>query len=119
MIFITICATLLTITAGLHLLAKARKEGLGKLFTWAAYLILIVASLLLICELTRAFGRMCGHKGNHRSECCAMGMHEGRSHHGDKACCNHGNKAMMNDDEEDDDEHEGHEEHAAADSTGH
>lgn len=111
MIFITICITLLTLIAALHLLAKVQKDGLGKMFTWASYLIIAVAVLVLICEVTRGIGRMaCSHDGkcNHEMACCPMmgggGHHDGMK----KECCKPGEKAMMHHDMDDDDaeEHE-------------
>lgn len=70
MLFITICLTLLTLIAAMHLLAKTQKESLGSLFKWISYVIIIVSLLILVCEITRGVRKMtcrdgekCGKKG--------------------------------------------------------
>ncbi|MFA6261253.1 MAG: hypothetical protein WC760_07295 [Bacteroidia bacterium] len=116
MIFITICITLLTLIAALHLLAKVQKDGLGKMFTWASYLIIAVAVLVLICEVTRGIGRMaCSHDGkyNHEMACCPMMGSEGHHEGMKKGCCKPGDKAMMQKDMEDDDDDAEEHEHPA------
>ena len=55
--------------AGVLLLAKVKKEGLGKLYTWVAYLVIIVSLLMLICQGTRAVLRM----ACHREDCMPEG----------------------------------------------
>lgn len=62
MFYLSICITLLVMIAAMHLLAKAKKENLGSLFTWITYLIIIVATLILICQVARGFKRMCSPK---------------------------------------------------------
>ena len=44
--------------AGMLLLAKARKDGLGKFFTWISYLVIVIALLMLICQGARGVRRM-------------------------------------------------------------
>lgn len=62
MLHITICITLLTLIAAMHLLAKTQKEGLGSFFKWTSYLIITIAALVLICQICCSCGRMCGSK---------------------------------------------------------
>ena len=80
---------LLTITAGMFLLAKTRNEGLGKFFKTTAYIVIIFGFLGLGASLVHMFcpmhkmhgGRCCGPKME-----CAGACHGGG--HGDmKACC--------------------------------
>lgn len=61
MLYITICFTLLVILASLHFLAKLKTEGSGKLLRWAAYLVILVASLILLCQLSRGLVEMRHH----------------------------------------------------------
>ena len=78
MLYLSICITLLVIIAAMHLLAKAKKENLGSLFTWITYGIIIVASLILLCEVARGAMKMRHHEENGMHE---MMMGEGMMRH--------------------------------------
>ncbi len=100
MMYLGICITLLVMIAAMHLLAKAKKENLGSLFTWITYGIIIVAILILLCQVARGVKRMCSprEKGMHgmmmghhmmmrgmcneEMECCE----EMGGHHGNMKC---------------------------------
>ena len=75
MLYLTICITLFVIIAAMHLLAKAKKESLGSLFTWISYGIIVVAILILLCQLARGCMRM-----RHHEEKGMHGMMMGRHH---------------------------------------
>ena len=62
MLYLTISITLLVMIAAMHLLAKARKENLGSMFTWITYIIILIATLVLICQVARGCKRMCSPK---------------------------------------------------------
>jgi hypothetical protein len=62
MLYLSICITLLVMIAAMHLLAKAKKENLGSLFTWVTYIIIVVTTLVLICQVARGCKRMCSPK---------------------------------------------------------
>ncbi|MFA7381693.1 MAG: hypothetical protein WC150_14640 [Bacteroidia bacterium] len=96
MMYLSICATLLTIIAAMHLLAKTNKETLGSLFKWVSYMVLTVATLLLVCQLVCAICKMCCHNSCKENSHCGMGM--GGDHreimirkemhrHGNDKCC--------------------------------
>ncbi len=97
MMYISICVTLLTMIAAMHLLAKTNKEALGSLFKWVSYAVLIVASLLLLCQVTRGIAKMCCHKECKEKSHCEMGKmggHRGMMMmekecrmHGEEGCC--------------------------------
>ena len=74
MFYASICFTLFTIMAALFLLAKVRNEKLGPMYKWASYFILLVASVVLILQITRGVCRMwCYHDGCGRTEQCEGG----------------------------------------------
>lgn len=77
MLYLSISITLLVMIAAMHLLAKAKKETLGSLFTWITYFIILVATLILICQIARGMKRMCSHKekGMHGMMMGGMGHH--------------------------------------------
>ena len=91
MIYISICATLLTMLAAMHLLAKTNKEALGSLFKWVSYLVLLVASLILLCQVVQGVCKMCC-KDSCKKERCEM-KHEKGHHkmmmmmHSQGGCC--------------------------------
>jgi len=75
MLYISIVFTLFALLGGMHLLAKAKKEMLGKFFTWISYIIIAVSLLLLICQCTRGIMRMACRSGIcPPSENCMPGM---------------------------------------------
>ncbi len=125
MSYLSICITLLVMIAAMHLLAKAKKENLGSLFTWITYLIIIVATLILICQVARGFKRMCSpkEKGMHGMMMRGMmgphmmmgkmgcddemeGCAEMDQHHGNMKCEEgmKGCKGMKGEEEDDDDD---------------
>jgi|GEM_PF-5202160 len=71
MIFIPISVALLALTSGMLLLAKTRKENLGKFFKVISYFIIIssflIMGLTIIGGFTRMLLRKMDHNGN--SEC--------------------------------------------------
>src|SRR5260221_10294914 len=82
MLYISISITLFALLGGMYLLAKTKKEMLGKFFTWISYLIIVVSLLVLICQCTRGVMRMVYHnRGYYESENCCM-MREGGMWHG-------------------------------------
>ncbi len=58
MYFISLSVTLFIIIAALHLLAKVRNENLGIFSKLVAYLVLVIALLMLVCQLYRGVHRM-------------------------------------------------------------
>jgi len=130
MLYLGICITLLVLIAAMHLLAKAKKENLGSLFTWITYGIIIVATLILLCQVARGFKRMCSpkEKGMHEMMMGGMMGHqmmmrgmcneemegccdEMRGHHGNMKCeegmgdCKGMKKGCDDDDDADSSEH--------------
>ena len=113
MYFISLSVTLFIIIAAVHLLAKVRNENLGIFSKLVSYLVLLVALLMLCCQLLRGVDRMERGEGKCKKECkremmmggkgdhhmmvmkkcrkgemkgkCTMGMHE-------EACCKMGGK---------------------------
>ncbi len=72
---LSIAITLLTLVAGMYLLAKTRTENLGKLFRFVSYLVIIVAGLSLLCQLGRGVCVMACRTGIcPPSENCMPGM---------------------------------------------
>jgi hypothetical protein len=69
-IYISICVTLLTLIAAMHLLLKAKKEEVSSLFKWISYFIVLVGLLILLCQLARGIKQMLHHgDGECREEC--------------------------------------------------
>lgn len=58
MYFIALSITLFIIIAAVHLLAKVKNENLGIFSKLIAYLVLIIAVLMLACQLFRGVDRM-------------------------------------------------------------
>lgn len=74
-LYLSIAFTLLAAVAGMYLLAKAKNENLGKLFTLVAYLVIIIAGFSLLCQLGRGVCSMMYCKGGYSSsENCMPGM---------------------------------------------
>jgi hypothetical protein len=74
-LYISIAFTLIAMVAGLYLLAKAKAEGLGKLFSITAYAVIIIAGLSLLCQLGRSAMHMACRSGIcPPSENCMPGM---------------------------------------------
>jgi ABC-type lipoprotein release transport system permease subunit len=65
MIFILIPLALLALTAGMFLLAKTRKENLGKFFKAISYFIIIASFLIMCLTLIGGFTRMLMHRMHH------------------------------------------------------
>jgi ABC-type nickel/cobalt efflux system permease component RcnA len=89
-IYFSIAFTLLAAVAGMYLLAKAKTENLGKFFNIVSYLIVIVAGLSLLCQLTRGVCRMACRTGIcPPSEHCMPGMmiHKEINMHGMSGGC--------------------------------
>jgi heme A synthase len=122
MILTSIALALLALVAGMYLLDKTKKEGLGKFFNFIAWVVIVVSLLILLCGLTRGLIRMqCANRFESRMEMCRPGMMGDdccmpmRGHHGRmmrEECCDEmmGGKKMRGgcgDMEEDDDEMEG------------
>ncbi len=76
-IYISICVTLLTLIAAVHLLLKVNSAGGGSILKWLSYFIISVGVLILVCQLTRGVTDMIHHGGGDCKEKC---------HHGMKGC---------------------------------
>jgi hypothetical protein len=78
-IYITICITLLTIIAAMHLVLKANSAGVGSIFKWISYFIVLVGLLILLCQLARGYKMMRHHgDGECKEECHPwMRCHDG------------------------------------------
>ncbi len=83
-IYISICITLLTLIAAMHLLLKANTQQVSSLFKWISYLIVTVGLLILVCQVVRGV-MMMRHHDNDRMEHSHMFMR----HHGmgNMDCC--------------------------------
>jgi hypothetical protein len=97
MIYIPICITLLVLLASLHFLAKFKKEGLGGIFIWGSYLIMLAATLILLCQLARGVVMMRHHfRQPAGMGCCdggsmkCDGMRGGMTWHHDGCCMDKG-----------------------------
>lgn len=85
-----VCLGLLTVTAGMFLLAKTRNEGLGKFFKTTAYIVIVFGFLSFGASLVHLFCPM--HKQHGGKGCCGPEMHcaaqGGHGHGGEMpACC--------------------------------
>lgn len=81
MYFLTLSVTLLVIIASVHLLAKVRNENLGIFSKLVSYLVLIVALLMLCCQLFRGVDKM-EHGGKKcKKECSREMMMGGEGDH--------------------------------------
>ena len=79
------CASLalLAIVAGMYLLAKTKKEELGKLFKWVSYIVVICGFLCLACLLGQGIVHLSCRTGICGPERChGMGMMPGGPHCG-------------------------------------
>jgi len=98
-IYITICITLLTIIAGMHLILKSKNEGTSAIFKWISYLIVLAGLLILLCQVVRGVMMMrhhgdmeckeechpwmrCNNGMNTMNGCSMMGNHSGM-----RKCC--------------------------------
>src|SRR5690349_21834050 len=97
-IYISICITLLTLIAAMHLLLKANTQQVSSLFKWISYLIVTVGLLILLCQVVRGVMMMRHHGDNDCKEEChpwlkcnpgMRGMHGGcmMYGHGGMRCC--------------------------------
>jgi hypothetical protein len=76
MILASIALSLLALVAGMYLLDKTKKEGLGKFYNFISWVVIVISILILLCGLTRGLMRM-KHGGNYgygRMEMCRPGM---------------------------------------------
>lgn len=127
MLYVSICLTLLTLIAAMHLWAKTQKEQPNALYKWLIYLIVLVGFLILICQLTRGAMRMMHrehhgmmdkemmfknhhmmmmqgmHEDEDEDECCE-GMKNGAMK---EDCDEHIGKGMKEGEEESDDDDDG------------
>jgi hypothetical protein len=93
-IYVTICVTLLTIIAGMHLILKSNSApGTSAIFKWISYFIVLVGLLILLCQVVRGISRMRHHGDKDGYEECYSGMHGMSgccmmmSGHGGMKCC--------------------------------
>ena len=93
MILISIALSLLALVAGMYLLDKTKKEGLGKFFSFISWLVIVVAILTLLCSLARGGMKMRRHHMEERMEC-----HRGMMGGGDCCMPMGGHKGMMRED---------------------
>ena len=92
---LSIAFTLLAGVAGMYLLAKTRTEQLGKLFSIASYLVILIASFSLIWQLgTAACWMACGSGICQPTESCMPG----KTMHGMSGC--YGMNSVCNDKDE-------------------
>ncbi len=94
MYYISVCVTLLTILAGLHVWNKNKSQEHGALYKWMMYLVIGFAVLILICQISQGIMRMtCGDSCKPGKEMKMMRHHKMMMHHGKgDACCG----GMMN-----------------------
>lgn len=75
MVLISLSFSLLALVAGMYLLAKTRKESLGKFFGFVSWLVICVSLLAMLCSLSRGAMHMRGGYYMERSmEYCHPGM---------------------------------------------
>lgn len=74
MMYLSICVTLLTLLAAMYFLTKVNNQNLGSFFKWITYLVITVALLILICQLTRGICRMACSGDECKTECKMDGM---------------------------------------------
>jgi hypothetical protein len=120
MILIAISFSLLALVAGMYLLDKTKKEGLGNFYNVISWIVIVVSILTLLCSLTRGCMRMMDRHHMERMERCGPGMMGGdycmpmRGHHDmmREDCCDemmgsekkHGGCGDMEEDDDDDDD---------------
>ena len=85
MFHVSLALTVLALIAGMYLLAKTRTEGLGKLFRFVSYFVIVIAGISLVCQVACAVCMFACHVGICKpSEHCMPGMmHGGMMMHGD------------------------------------
>ncbi len=76
-IYISICVTLLTLIAAVHLLLKVNSSGGSSILKWLSYFIISVGVLILVCQLTRGATDMIHHGGGDCKEKCHQGKKGG------------------------------------------
>jgi hypothetical protein len=105
-IYISICITLLTIIAAMHLLLKANAQQVSSLFKWIAYFIVLVGLLILFCQIARGIMRMRHHGNEDCKEECHPWLKCDRGMTGMHGCMmnGHGNMRCCDMDEDDDKE---------------
>lgn len=95
---ITLCLTLLTIVAGLYLLAKTRKDGLGLFYKIVAYIVVIVGILSFVCASFQSVCKMrCGYGYAKCSENIRCGKMMGKKCASMSACSAHMKAACVKD----------------------
>jgi hypothetical protein len=98
MILISLPIALIAIVFGAKLLAQSQKENLGGLYKFLSWFVIVLGLLIMLCDLTHGFMRMC-HRGCDREmmnkNCMMMDRcDDGMMYHhgGNMNCCN----GMMN-----------------------
>ena len=82
MILTSISLSLLALVAGMYLLDKTSKEGLGKFYNFISWVVIVVSMLTLLCALARGGMKMSRRQHmEERMEMCRPGMMGG------KDCC--------------------------------
>jgi hypothetical protein len=74
---LSICATLLVMLSALYFLNKVRNENPGIVIKWTAYLVLLVATGLMVFQLSRSCSKVWHRKMCSGTECGAPKMHKG------------------------------------------
>lgn len=85
-IHLTIAIEILAIVAVLFVLTKLKKEGAGKLLTWAGYLALLVGILIMLCSISMGIWGMTSCKKEVRHEMRFMHHDCGSDCMGDDGC---------------------------------
>jgi hypothetical protein len=105
-IYISICITLLTLIAAMHLILKAHSQQVSAMFKWICYLIVLAGLLILICQAARGIMRMRHHGDDDDiEECHSMYKHHGGMK-GMHSCMMYGHGGMKCCDMEEDDDDE-------------
>ena len=95
MILIAISFSLLALVAGMYLLDKTKKEGLGKFYSFISWLVIVISMLVLLSSLTWEVCRMsCRPYMEGSMEMCGPGMMGG-----DDCCMYKGGRGCMMDEE--------------------
>ena len=68
MLYVSICLTLLTIVAAIHLLLKINKEQGASIYKWLTYLVIVVALLILVCQISRGAMKMMCHENDEKCD---------------------------------------------------
>ncbi len=72
--------TILALAAGVYLLIHVKQSGLGPLYKYLGWLVVVLSLLFIVCCVVR------GARHNHRMEECHMSGQCGMSRHGEAAC---------------------------------